>query len=101
MYRMCTGCVLAMYRQCTAIDINMYWHSYSAVTLFSHPYPFPPPPFVPPSLVQIGLLREYWELEFTALALPFKMDVERIVDDFVLFCMLIGNDFLPCEKCGV
>lgn len=24
-----------------------------------------------------------------------KVDIERVVDDFVLFCMLIGNDFLP------
>ena len=34
------------------------------------------------------------------MATPFKMDVERIVDDFVLFCMLIGNDFLPREGEG-
>jgi 5'-3' exonuclease len=25
----------------------------------------------------------------------FPMDVERVVDDIVLFCMLVGNDFLP------
>ena len=46
-------------------------------------------------LFQIGLLREYLELEFKNDALPFPYDVERIIDDFVLFCMLIGNDFLP------
>jgi 5'-3' exoribonuclease 1 len=42
------------------------------------------------------LLREYLELEFAHVPTPgFTMDLERIVDDFVLFCMLIGNDFLP------
>lgn len=46
-------------------------------------------------LFQIGLLREYLELEFRNPSLPFTYDVERIIDDFVLFCMLIGNDFLP------
>ncbi|BDA46451.1 5'-3' exoribonuclease 1 [Coccomyxa sp. Obi] len=46
-------------------------------------------------LFQIGLVRDYLELEFKSSALPFAFDVERIVDDFVLFCMLIGNDFLP------
>lgn len=43
------------------------------------------------------LLREYFHDEFSALELPFPLDVERVVDDFVLFCMLIGNDFLPGE----
>lgn len=46
-------------------------------------------------LFHIGLLREYLELEFQDIRLPFPFDVERVVDDFVLFCMLIGNDFLP------
>ena len=69
------------------------------------PFPtslIPPPPPLPsyPLPPQIGLLREYWELEFAGVATPFKMDVERIVDDFVLFCMLIGNDFLPREGEG-
>lgn len=46
-------------------------------------------------LFQIGLLREYLELEFKNDVLPFAYNVERVIDDFVLFCMLIGNDFLP------
>jgi 5'-3' exoribonuclease 1 len=48
-------------------------------------------------LLQIGLLREYLDLEFrvVAPALPFEYDCERIVDDFVLLAMLVGNDFLP------
>ena len=45
------------------------------------------------------LLREYFGLEFCGLALPWsgKVDVERIIDDFVLLCMFTGNDFLPGE----
>ncbi|GLC57430.1 hypothetical protein PLESTB_001223500 [Pleodorina starrii] len=46
-------------------------------------------------LFQIGLLREYFELEFGNIKLPFPLDLERIVDDYVLMCMLVGNDFLP------
>ena len=45
-------------------------------------------------------VRDYLELEFRPKpaepALPFDFDLERVIDDFVLFCMLIGNDFLPC-----
>jgi hypothetical protein len=50
-------------------------------------------------LLHCRLMREYLELEFTAALadkqLSFAMDVERIIDDVVLFCMLVGNDFLP------
>jgi 5'-3' exonuclease len=49
-------------------------------------------------------MREYIELEFTsALAdkqLSFSLDIERVIDDVVLFCMLVGNDFLP-GVCGL
>jgi 5'-3' exonuclease len=37
-------------------------------------------------------------LEFTSEELGFPFDLEKFIDDFVLFCMLIGNDFLPSER---
>ena len=48
-------------------------------------------------LLHVGLLREYLDQEFRAIAdaLPFEYDCERVVDDFVLLSMLVGNDFLP------
>ena len=48
-------------------------------------------------LLHVGLLREYLDQEFRGIAadLPFEYDCERIVDDFVLLSMLVGNDFLP------
>lgn len=46
----------------------------------------------------ISLLRDYLELEL-ALGLPrgFKLDIERAIDDFVLLCVISGNDFLPSK----
>ena len=41
------------------------------------------------------LVREYLELEFRNPRLPFPFSVERIIDDFVMMCMMAGNDFLP------
>jgi 5'-3' exonuclease len=41
------------------------------------------------------LLREYLDEEMRVDNLPFKFDLERAIDDFVLLCTLVGNDFLP------
>mmetsp|Transcript_7870 Transcript_7870/g.22260 ORF Transcript_7870/g.22260 Transcript_7870/m.22260 type:complete len:1284 (+) Transcript_7870:145-3996(+) len=50
-------------------------------------------------LLHISLVREYLNLEFKPAAqLPrqFEYNLERLIDDFVLFCVMVGNDFLPC-----
>mmetsp|Transcript_22963 Transcript_22963/g.29979 ORF Transcript_22963/g.29979 Transcript_22963/m.29979 type:complete len:659 (-) Transcript_22963:392-2368(-) len=48
-------------------------------------------------LLEIKMLRDMLHLQFRSLAgtLPFEYSLERIVDDFVFICMLVGNDFLP------
>jgi len=42
-------------------------------------------------------MREYLDLEFHEIetVLPFDYNLERILDDFVLLAVFIGNDFLP------
>jgi len=49
-------------------------------------------------LLHVSLLREYLELEFKppqGTPLPFVFNLERLIDDVILFCVLVGNDFLP------
>jgi 5'-3' exoribonuclease 1 len=48
-------------------------------------------------LLHISLLREYLDLEFISLKeqIPFEYDLERIIDDFILMGIFVGNDFLP------
>eukprot|EP00759_Apiculatamorpha_spiralis_P045992 PhF_6_TR42678/c0_g1_i1/m.64348/K12618/XRN1, SEP1, KEM1; 5'-3' exoribonuclease 1 len=46
------------------------------------------------SVLHINALRECLALEVTHSAR--HADMEKIIDDFIVLCMLIGNDFLPC-----
>lgn len=48
-------------------------------------------------LLHLGLLRDYLELEFIELQpnLKFAYDLEKIIDDWIFMCFMVGNDFLP------
>eukprot|EP01052_Picozoa_sp_SAG31_P031980 SAG31_NODE_3455_length_4251_cov_3.880058_2_plen_1118_part_01 len=45
----------------------------------------------------IDVLREYLWLEFCSDYEPDMFDFERVVDDLVVICFLLGNDFLPAS----
>ncbi len=49
-------------------------------------------------LLHLSLLREYLEHEFAELrsaSPPFKFDLEKIIDDWIMLGFLVGNDFIP------
>ncbi|KAL4065011.1 exoribonuclease 1 [Scleroderma yunnanense] len=48
-------------------------------------------------LLHLSLMREYLDLDFRDVApmLPFDYNLERIIDDFILLAVFVGNDFLP------
>ncbi|KAF9037608.1 exonuclease II [Panaeolus papilionaceus] len=48
-------------------------------------------------LLHLSLMREYLDLEFRDIehTLPFPYSLERVIDDFILLAVFVGNDFLP------
>ncbi|KAH8101020.1 exonuclease II [Cristinia sonorae] len=48
-------------------------------------------------LLHLTLMREYLDLEFHDIepVLPFQYNLERVIDDFILLAVFVGNDFLP------
>lgn len=47
--------------------------------------------------MHLSLLREYLDLEFHEVqhVIPFTYNLERVIDDFILLAVFVGNDFLP------
>lgn len=48
-------------------------------------------------MIFVGILKEYFEIEYCELQPNMKMDydINRIIADFVFLFFFIGNDFLP------
>ena len=49
-------------------------------------------------MLYVAMLREYMDMEFReALVgkIRFEYNFEQVVDDFIVMCYLVGNDFLP------
>jgi len=50
----------------------------------------------PYQLLSVSVLREYLALDMRPeQPTPFKMDPERLYDDYIFMCFFVGNDFLP------
>ena len=50
----------------------------------------------PYQLLSVSVLREYLTFELKPTTpTPFKLDPERLFDDYIFMCFFVGNDFLP------
>jgi len=45
--------------------------------------------------IRISTIREYIGYEMKMPNLPFEYDFENVIDDWVMMCFFVGNDFLP------
>ena len=69
---------------------KVYEHEFSKEHMF----------FINNQVIFISILREYLDLEFNNYftkenEINFEFNINKILDDFVLLCLLFGNDFIP------
>lgn len=47
------------------------------------------------TFIQLSVVREFLDDQFKPLKNQINYDLENLIDDFVMICFIVGNDFLP------